>query len=200
MHRHRSRCWSRLEQTGTDTQKGESGEEPAFWPVVGRSETPSPCLAWPLSWSSRQLSTLDQSAIGNREIRAAPGRKTTKEPFNSTPCCVTRSVTALANVLLMPAGYRIKTTPALSAWATKASHPKSLSSVSRTRHSWCALSISSWSTDRCVNSLTAITSWPASRKARTTPKSQLSSARNRIRTIYSELTGYISSWATVSAA
>jgi len=64
--------------------------------------------------------------------------------------------------------------------AAKTSRPKSFSSASRMRPSSSASLITVGSFAPLATSATATTSWPTVRSARTTQKSQLSSARKRI--------------------
>lgn len=62
----------------------------------------------------------------------------------------------------------------------KTIHPKSLSSVSRTRPSAMPICMTSSSDTPGQTSTIALTSYPAARNGRITAKSRLSSARNRI--------------------
>jgi hypothetical protein len=137
-------------------------------------------------------------------MRTRPGCTTVNDPISFPPRLLTRSTTTLAIRVLALAGNRRNTTPPLARPPAWTNWPKSLSSVRRVRPCCRARPITAWSSAPGENSDTVRTSWPAARRARTTAKSQLSSARNRIAhrpTRFRGLpTSSVSSRASVSAA
>lgn len=134
----------------------------------------------PLSGRKRRGKELEMPyPPGLRPIRVRPGRMTTKLPLSRAPSSLIRLRTAFGNSLRAFAGNRMKMTPPDACAFAYTSWPKSLSSVRRMRPSRTAKSITAGSSALGDISATARTSCPAARNARTTAKSQLSSARKR---------------------
>lgn len=120
---------------------------------------------------------------GREVIRVRPGVSTAKDPRRSLACWTMSRTTAGPRLERALPGNRTRITPGDWVLAMKTSQPKSLSSVRRIRSSRKAWSIKWASTVREVNSATARASKPVALSARTTAKSQLSSARNRSRAV-----------------
>ena len=120
-----------------------------------------------------------------------PGSTTAKDPVNLSSACFTNSTMVSGSVDLRRMGNLMKITLARPAMLADTSHPKSLSSVSRTRPSLMAICMTSSSEMPGQTSTMALISCQAARSARTTAKSQLSSARNRIACFDIRRTGLI---------